>query len=76
MQRIVKRDNQVTPDMMLEIEALWVYRYMKHTGQEVGKDYPSAKIQAFKELCLKEGDYKMKTEEESTGNSKGRGLYK
>ena len=61
--------------MILEIEALWVYRYMKHTGQEVGVDYPSAKIQAFKELCLKEGDYQVKTDDSSKPSLGKGGLY-
>lgn len=33
---------------------------MKHTGQEVNDDYPTAKIQVFKDLCMVEGDYKLK----------------
>lgn len=50
--------------MLIEAEALWVYRYMKNTGQEVNDDYPSAKITAFKKLCFDEGDYKMKDDKQ------------
>lgn len=49
---------------------------MKHTGQEIGIDYPSSKVQAFKELCLKEGDYQVK-EQDKTENEeqKLKGMY-
>ncbi len=44
---------------------------MKHTGQEVNQDYPSAKIQAFKELCMDEGDYKLKEDDKDNNNQGG-----
>ena len=34
---------------------------MKNLHVEVNDDFPSAKVQAFKDLCLVEGDYKVKS---------------
>ncbi len=52
------------------MEALWAYRYMQETGVEVNEHFPSAKIQAFKTLCVKDGKYKMKEEVDSEKRKK------
>ena len=50
---------------------------MKHTSVEVNDDFLSAKIVAFKELCMTEGDYKLKTgsdDETKINDNRGVGL--
>jgi len=45
---------------------------MKHTGEIVNDDTYSAPIQAFKSLCLEEGDYSTKKNEEDITPTYGR----
>jgi hypothetical protein len=76
LRKQLEEENKISFDEWLEYEALWVYRYMKHTGQDIGVDYPSAKIQAFKSLCLKEGDYQVKEQDKTEDKEQNmKGMY-
>ena len=44
----------------IDNETLWCYRYQKVLHEIVDDDFLCAKMEVFKELCLKDGDYQIK----------------
>lgn len=64
---------RVSPDDIIESQAVLVSHYMIETGIDVNDDYPCAKILAFRDCCMKTGHWKTKENETETSITDNRG---